>query len=86
MLAAHAEDALARRLTDEVLARALTDDALAGRLADDVLASLPHGPSHGGGRPHSKPRQHMAPLIPAAHGMAAVTTFLLAVLTAAGAF
>jgi hypothetical protein len=86
MLAAHAEDVLARRLTDDVLARALTDDALAGRLADDVLASLPQGPSHGGGGRRSRPRQHMAPLIPAAHGMAAITTFLLAVLTAAGAF
>ncbi len=80
MLAAPDEDVLARMLTDEVLARALTDDALARRLTEQVVASLPDGPAEAG----KKPRGHLAPLIPAGHGMAAVTTVLLAVLTAAG--
>lgn len=80
MLAAHDEDVLARRLTDEVLARALTDDALARRLTEQVLASLPADPA----KAEKKPRGHLAPLIPAGHGVAAVTTVLLAVLSAVG--
>lgn len=76
-----AADALAGRLTDEVLARALTDDALAGRLADEVLAHVPPGPP-GAAR---RPRTHLAPLVPAGHGAAALTTLLLAVVTAVSA-
>jgi hypothetical protein len=80
VLAEPAGDALAGRLTDEVLARALTDDALAGRLADEVLA-------HVAGPPASarKPRAHLAVLIPAWHGVAALTTLLLATVTAVSA-
>jgi hypothetical protein len=81
VLIAPAEDALAGRLTDEVLARALTDDALAGRLTDEVLARVPADPSVTGRRP----KGHLAPLVPAGHGVAALTTVLLAVVTAAGA-
>jgi hypothetical protein len=76
-----ADDALAGRLADEVLARALTDDALAGRLADEVLARA---------RPASlgtvkRARAHLAPLVPAGHGAAALTTMLLATVTAVSA-
>src|SRR5487761_419393 len=78
VLATPAEDALAGRLTDEVLARALTDEALAGRLADEVLARVPASPSVAA----RKSRGYLAPLVPAAHGTAALTTILLALLTA----
>jgi hypothetical protein len=81
MLAAPAENALAARLTDEDMARALTDDALARRLTEEVLASIPPGLPRRGQR---KPTGHLAPLIPAAHGMGAIATFLLAVLAAIG--
>jgi hypothetical protein len=71
-----AEDVLTSKLTDEVLARALTDA---------VLASVPAGPSQA----VRKPGRHRAALIPAGHGLAgrvlaAVATFALAVVTAAG--
>lgn len=78
MLAAPPEDMLAGKLTDHVLASALTDDALAGKLADDVLARVQAHPS----RAVRKPRGHLAPLIPAGHGLAAIATVLFALLTA----
>ena len=81
VLTAPAEDAVAGRLTDEVFARALTDEALARRLTDEVLARVPADPS----RPARKHHEHLAPLIPASHGVAALTTFLLAVVTAISA-
>ena len=77
-LAAPAEDVLASRVTDSTLTRALTDAALARRLVDEVLA--------GAAAPDPPPRArgHAAALIPASHGVLALTTFLLAVLTAVG--
>jgi hypothetical protein len=81
ILTAPAEDAVAGRLTDEVFARALTDEALARRLTDEVLARVSSDPS----RPARKHREYLAPLIPAGHGAAALTTFFLAVVTAVGA-
>ena len=81
ILTAPAEDAVAGRLTDEVFARALTDEALARRLTDEVLARVSSDPS----RPARKHREYLAPLIPAGHGAAALTTFLLAVVTAVSA-
>lgn len=81
VLAEPAEDALAGRLTDEVFASALTDEALAGRLADDVLAHVRDDPSTAVG----KPRTYLAPLVPAGHGVAALTTVLLALVTAVSA-
>jgi hypothetical protein len=64
-------------LTDEVLARALTDDVLASMLVDEVIARAPAEPA---GR---KRRAPTAAVIPFGHGMAAVATFALAVVTAA---
>lgn len=80
MLAAPAEDAMARKLTDAQMTRALSDELIAARLVEDVLASLPPGSSR-------EPRRslgHAAALIPVGHGVGALTTFLLAVLTAVG--
>jgi hypothetical protein len=80
MLAAPAEDAIGDRVTDEALATALSSDTLAGQLINDMLARLP-----GEQPPARRSRRHLAPLIPAGHGLAAVTTFVLAVLSAIGA-
>jgi hypothetical protein len=80
VLTAPADDAMRDRVTDEMFARALTDDALAGRLTDEVLARVLVGSP----RPARKHREYLAPLIPAGHGVAALTTFLLAVVTAVG--
>jgi hypothetical protein len=74
-----AEGGLTGRLTDEMLARALTDEALLARLVDNVVDSVPADPS----RPERKPRPHLATIVPAGHGVAAIATFLLALLTAA---
>jgi manganese efflux pump family protein len=79
--AASAEDALRGRLTDEMLNRALTDDALLSKLVEDVVAGAREAPSRGTAR--SIP--NVTALIPAGHGMAAIATMLLAVLTAVGA-
>jgi hypothetical protein len=79
-LAAPAEETLTGRLTDEMLNRALTDEVLLSQLVDDVVASARAAPPGAGqGR-----RRQLATIIPAAHGIAAIATFLLAVLTAAG--
>lgn len=77
-LAAPAEDVLASRITDSTLTRALTDAALASRLVEEVLAgaAAPTPP---------RTRGHATALIPASHGVLALTTFLLAVLAAVGA-
>jgi hypothetical protein len=80
VLAGPAEDVVAGRLTDEVMARALTDDALVSKLIDELLASVPAEPSQA----VRKPRAHPAALIPFGHGLAAVATFVLAVVTAVG--
>lgn len=80
MLAAPAENAIGERLTDEVLTRALASEVQASRLVNDLLAALP-----GGQPPARKSRRHLAPLIPAAHGIAAVVTFVLAVTSAISA-
>ncbi len=68
---------LASRLTDSTLTHALTDAALASRLVDEVLAGAAAAPP-------PRTRGHAAALIPASHGVLALTTFLLAVLAAVG--
>jgi hypothetical protein len=75
-----AEGALTGELTDEMLNRALTDDVLLSQLVEDVVARASAGPSMAARR-HRPP---LAALIPASHGVAAITTMVLAVLTAAG--
>jgi hypothetical protein len=80
---APAEDAVTGALTDEVLTRALTDEVLLSRLVDDVVAQVPADPSRA--RTARRPRSYLATLIPAGHGMAAIATFLLAVLSAVSA-
>ena len=80
LFAPPAHDAAADRLTDATLARALTDEALAARLIDEVIASLPEGTPR---RPR-KPRVYPAAVIPFGHGLAALATFTLAVITAVG--
>lgn len=81
MLAPPAEDALVRKLTDEMLASAATDEALMARLVEEVLASVRADPV----KARRKPSGHLAALIPVGHGFGALATFLLAVITAAGA-
>src|SRR6266700_260286 len=67
-------------LTDDGLAKALSSEARASRLINEALASLPAQQA-----PGRKSRRHLAPLIPAGHGIAAVATFVLAVLSAISA-
>ena len=73
-------DAVRGRLSDATLARALTDEALAARLIDEVIASLPAEAVPQG----RKPRVYPAAIIPFGHGLAALATFALAVVTAVG--
>jgi manganese efflux pump family protein len=73
-------DAVRGRLTDATLARALTDEALAARLIDEVIASLPAD----GTKPARKPRVYPAAVIPFGHGLGALATFVMAVVTAIG--
>jgi len=71
-------DPRAGALTDDMLARALTDEVLLRQLVEDVVARVPADPS----QPEPKPRRLVTTLIPAGHGIAAIATMLLAVLTA----
>jgi hypothetical protein len=75
-----AHDAVRGRLTDATLARALTDEALAARLIDEVIASLPAD----GTKRARKPRVYPAAVIPFGHGLGALATFVMAVVTAIG--
>jgi hypothetical protein len=80
MLAAPPENAIGEWFTDEALTRALSTEAQTSRLINDMLAGLPEQqpPAH-------KSRRHLEPLIPAGHGIFAVATFLLAVVSAISA-
>lgn len=80
MLATPAENAIGHRLTDEGLARALSSEAQASKLINEALAGLPAQQA-----PPRTSQRHLAPLIPAGHGMAALATFVLAVLSAISA-
>src|ERR1700733_12211493 len=77
--AAPAEDALTGGPTDEMLNRALTADVLLSQLVEDVVARARDAPP----RAARQRRAQLAILIPASHGLAAITTMALAVLTAA---
>ena len=78
--AAHSEGTLIGGPTDEMLNRALTDDVLLSQLVEDVVARARDAPS----RAARQRRAQLTILIPASHGLAAITTMILAVLTAAG--
>jgi hypothetical protein len=80
VLAAPPENAIGDRLTDERLALALSSEAQTSKLINEALANFPaqHAPAR-------KSRRHLAPLIPAGHGIAAVATFVLAVISAINA-
>lgn len=78
-LAAPGEDIISSRVTDATLTRALTDEALASALVEEVLAGVLADPV---GRRRRGPKGQLAALVPAAHGMLAITTILLAVLAA----
>jgi hypothetical protein len=80
MLAAPPENAIGNRLTDEGLAKALSSEAQASRLINELLADLPEQQA-----PARRSRRHLEPLIPAGHGIAALATFLLAVVSAISA-
>ena len=80
MLATPAEDAIAAQVSNEALAKVLSSEVLTGRLINEALSSLPQQ-----ARQERKSRRHLAPLIPAGHGLAALVTFLLAVVTAISA-
>lgn len=68
-------------MTDEVLAHALSDEMLTSKLVDELLARMLAAPA-----PAIRHRRlDLVPLVPAAHGLAAVATFLLAMLAATAA-
>jgi hypothetical protein len=64
--------------SDEMLARALEDEALTAKLVDDLVASVLAKPPPA----LRRPRLEFAPLIPAVHGLLALSTVALAVLCA----
>ena len=64
--------------SDHALASALDDEMLAGLLVDDLLASV----LAEGARARRRRPWRAEPLVPAAHGILAFATFLLAVLAA----
>jgi hypothetical protein len=78
-LATPSEDIITSRVTDATLTRALTDEALASALVEEVLAGVRADPAR---RRRRAPKGQLAALVPAAHGMLAITTILLAVLAA----
>lgn len=65
---------------EATLRRALASEALTGQLIDDLLARMLAEPARAPG-----PGSRLAPLIPVLHGVAAIATFLLAVLAAIAA-
>jgi hypothetical protein len=77
VLAPPAENAVSDRLTDAMLARALTDEALTRKLVDEMIADAAQ-------ETRKKPKAYPAAIIPFAHGLGAMVTFALAVVTAAG--
>jgi hypothetical protein len=78
-LAAPSEDMITGRITDATLTRALTDEALASALVEEVLAGVRADPAQ---RRRRGPKGQLSALVPAAHGMLAIATILLAVLAA----
>ena len=67
--------------TDAAVAPEATPPGVPGTVTDEMIASLLADPFPASGRPRLK----MAGLVPVAHGFAALTTFMLAVLAAISA-
>jgi len=85
VLAPPAENAVGGRLSDDMLARTLADEALTRKLIDEMIASLPAEAAREAARKAGKkPKAYPAGLIPLVHGLGAVVTFVLAVVTATG--
>jgi hypothetical protein len=80
-LGAPAGNAAGDRLSDDMLAQALTDEALTRKLIDEIIASVA---ADAAAETRKKPKSYPAAVIPFAHGLGAVATFVLAVVTAAG--
>lgn len=74
-------DGLLGIASDEMLARALEDPALTTRLVDDLVAAMLTKPAP----TPRRPRVQFSPVIPAAHGLLALSTILFAVLAAVSA-
>jgi predicted RND superfamily exporter protein len=68
------------QVTDETLARAASEDALSGQLVDELLARV--FTESGEVSVAKRPRWRVTSLIPAAHGVFALVTFLLATMAA----
>jgi hypothetical protein len=84
-LAPPAENAVSGRLSDEMLARTLADEALTRKLIDEMIANLPAEAAREAARQaRKKPKAYPVAVIPLAHGLGAMATFVLAVVTAAG--
>ena len=66
-------------MAEREVKRALDDEALTGQLVDDFLAR------HLAPPPPRDSRWHLRPLVPAGHGVLAIATFSLAVLSAVAA-
>jgi hypothetical protein len=79
--AAPAGPTASARLTDAMLARALTDEAATRKLIDEMIAGLP---AEAARQARKQPRAFPVAVIPFAHGLGAVVTFALAVVTASG--
>ena len=81
-LRAAEEEARHRAIQDQVIARSLDDETLARQLVEDLLAvNLAVGAAKAPRRPSLDPRA----LVPLAHGILAIATFLLATLAAVSA-
>lgn len=76
-----AENAVSDRLTDAMLAQALTDEAQTRKLIDEMIASVAADAAEA---KRKKPKRYPVAVIPFAHGLGALVTFALAVVTAAG--
>ncbi|HET7015258.1 MAG TPA: hypothetical protein VFI65_15170 [Streptosporangiaceae bacterium] len=74
-------DGLLGITSDEALTRVLEDEALTTKLIDDLVESMLAKPAPA----LRRPRVQFSPLIPAAHGLLAMTTILFAVLAAVAA-
>jgi hypothetical protein len=70
--------ALVSQLPDELLSSALTDEQLAGQLIDDMIDRMLADPPP----PARESRWRLRALVPVGHGVGALITFLLALLTA----